>query len=199
MANKELKPEEIMQHLNGALQLCSRAQAPLLEGFAARQNRRAQRLEKIEARIAARLGQDHPRMVALRQAKARTAKLQRILKDDATRTAKLRELKPHEWMVYGQVVDSRGNPVAGVTVRVYDKDRKYDDLLDYTTTDRFGDFQLIYHERAFCEPGEGAPELYVRVEDADGNELYSTRDRIRYESGRVEHFLIELERTKEAK
>ena len=197
MATRELKPNEIMQQLNGALQLFDQAQAPLLEGFAARQNRRDQRLEKIEARIAARVGQDHPRVVALRQARARTTQLQRILKDDATRTAKLRALKPHEWMVYGQVVDSRGNPVAGVTVRVYDQDRKYDDLLGYTTTDRFGDFQLIYHERTFYEPGEGAPELYLRVEDAAGNELYSTRDRIRHESGRVEYFLIELERTKE--
>ncbi len=193
MAKKETKPEEIMQHLNGALRLYGQAQLPMLTEFAALQNKRAKRLKKIDVRIAAVLGEDHPRVIALRQAQARTTKFQRELKDNATRIAKLRELKPYEWMAYGQVVDSQGNPVADVTVRVYDKDRKYDDLLGYTTTDEFGDFQLIYHERAFYEPGEEAPELFLRVEDNEGQELYSSEDNIRYKSGRIEYFLIELE------
>jgi hypothetical protein len=196
MAKKEPKPEELMQHLSGALQLYGQAQIPVLNQFATLQDQRAKRLQKTEARIAVGLGESHPRAVALRQAQARTTELQRNLKDNASRTAKLRELKPYEWMVYGQVVDSEGSPVPDVTVRVYDKDRKYDDLLGYTTTDKYGDFQLIYHERAFYEPGEEAPELYLRVEDADGNELYSTEDQIRYESGRVEYFMIRLEKAK---
>lgn len=193
MAKKEPKPEEVMQHLNGALQLYGQAQIPVLNEFATLQDKRAKRLQKTEARIAAELGEDHPRVVALRQAQARTTQLRRSLKDNATRTAKLRELKPYEWMVYGQVIDSQGNSVADVIVRVYDKDRKYDDLLGYTTTDEFGDFHLIYHERAFYEPGEEMPELYLRVEDNDGQELYSSEDNIRYQSGRIEYFLIQLE------
>lgn len=196
MAKKEPQPEEIMQQVNSALQLYGQAQTPVLNEFASLQNQRAKRLKNTETRITAELGEDHPRVVALRLAQSRSSQLQRSLKDNATRTAKLRELKPYEWMVYGQVVDSQGMPVANVTVRVYDKDRKYDDLLGYVTTDKFGDFQLVYHERAFYEPGEEAPELYLRVDDVEGNELYSTEDQVRYQSGRVEYFLIELEKGK---
>jgi hypothetical protein len=194
--NKELTPEESMHHLYAALQLYGLAQTIVLDEFATLQNRRAKRLEKAEARIAAKLGEEHPRVVALRRAQARTGRLQRELRDNAARTAKLRELKPYEWMVYGQVVDSRGKPVPDLVVRVFDRDRKYDDMLGYTTTDKFGDFFLVYHERAFYEPDEGAPELYLRVEDADGKELYSSKDEIRYEGGRLEYFMIELEPAK---
>lgn len=196
MAKKEPKAEELLGHLSGALQLYGQAQGPVLDQFAALENQRAQRLEKSQARLTAGLGESHPRVVALARAQARSALLQRGLKDNAARAAKLRELKPYEWMVYGQVVEGDGEPVAGVTVRVYDKDRKYDDLLGYTSTDQHGDFQLIYHERAFYEPGEGAPELYLRVEDADGEVLYATEDQIRYQSGRVELFVITLEKVK---
>ena len=196
MAKKEPTPEELVQHLNGALQLYGQAQTPVMNEFANLQNQRAQRLQKNEARLTATLGENDPRVLALRQTQARTAQLQRSLKDNATRTDKLRQLKPYEWMVYGQVVDREGQPVPNVIVRVFDKDRKYDDLLGYEVTDKFGDFQLIYHERAFYEPGENAPELYLRVEDSDGNELYSTEGEIRYESGRVEYFMIELEKGK---
>jgi len=196
MAKKEPTPEEIMQQLNSALQLYGQAQTPVMDEFANLQNQRVKRLKKVDARITKELGEDHPRVVALRQAQTRSAKLQRDLKDNATRTAKLRELKPYEWMVYGQVVDSQGKPVPDAVVRVFDKDRKFDDLLGFTTTDKFGDFQLVYHERAFYEPGEERPELYLRLEDVEGNELYSTEDQIRYESGRVEFFQIELEKAK---
>jgi len=196
MAKKDPTNEDFVQQMNSALQLYGQAQTPVLGEFSKLQDQRSQRLQKNSTRIAEKLGEDHPRVLALRQTQKRTAKLQRNLKDNAMRTEKLRQLKPYEWMVYGQVIDNDGEPVPDVIVRVFDKDRKYDDLLGFVATDQFGDFQLIYHERAFYEPGEEAPELYLRVEDSDGNELFSTEDDIRYESGRVEFFQIELGKQK---
>jgi len=192
MARKDPKPEENMQHLNGALQLFGQAQTPILQEFADLQERRVERAKVIDQRLVAQLGEDHPRIVALRQTQARAGVLRKTLKENAARTGKLPELKPYEWMVYGQVIDGQGQPVGGALVRVFDKDRKYDDLLGYTTTDQFGDFHLVYHERAFYEPGEKTPELFLRVEDAEGQVLFSTEDKLRYQSGRVEYFLIEL-------
>jgi hypothetical protein len=197
--NKEVKPEDLMQHLLAALQLYGQAQTALLDEFASLQDQRTERMKKAGARIADKLGDDHPRVVALRRTRDRAIKMRRGLRDNATRTGKLRELKPYEWMVYGQVVDHQGEPAPDLVVRVFDKDRQFDDVLGYTTTDKLGDFQLVYHERAFHEPGEGAPELYLRVEDAEGNELFSTEEEIRYEAGRIEYYLIELERSREEK
>ena len=129
MAKKDPTNEDFVQQMNGALQLFGQAQTPVLGEFSKLQNQRSQRLQKNSTRIAEKLGEDHPRVLALRQTQERTAKLQQNLKDNATRTEKLRQLKPYEWMVYGQVIDSEGKPVPDVIVRVFDKDRKYDDLL----------------------------------------------------------------------
>ena len=89
-------------------------------------------------------------------------------------------------MVYGQVVDEAGEPLEGLRVQVCDRDRKYDDLLGDTETDEHGDFSVVYHERDFAEVGEELPELYVVVEDQGGNKLYSSRDSVRAEAGRVD-------------
>jgi hypothetical protein len=194
---EELTPEEAMHHLHAALQLYSLAHTRMLEEFATVQDRRAQRLAKGEGRLAAKLGDDNARVEALRKARDRTTELRRELRDSAARAGKLREIKSYEWMVYGQVVDARGKPVPNLVVRVFDKDRKLDDALGHTTTDKFGDFQLVYHERAFPESAKGAPELYLRVEDVRGNVLYSTREPIRYKAGQVEVFMIELEQAKD--
>ena len=195
MDEQNLTPDEIAQQLAGMLQLFGQSQQPALEQLAAQQEQRAARLQQVETRIAPELGNDHPRVVALHQERLRVSALRRTLNDSATRASRLPQLKPYEWMVYGHVQDSDGNPVTGVVVRLFDKDRKLDDLLGYTTTDEFGDFSLVFHERAFYEPGENAPELYLLVEDSSGQQLYSSKDNVRYESGRIEYFLIELENT----
>ncbi len=175
------------------MQLLGESQQPGMETLAAQQEQRAARLQQIENRIAPQLGADHPRVVALRQERQRISALRRTLDDNAARASRLPQLKPYEWMVYGHVQAGDGNAVTGVTVRLFDKDRKYDDVLGFTTTDEFGDFALVFHERAFYEPGENAPELYLKVEDGAGKLLYSSEDNIRYESGRVEYFLIALD------
>lgn len=193
MPKQEVTPEEIIQQLDDVLQLFGQAQTPILDTFAALQDTRTKRLKKVDARLAAKLGEDHPRVTALRQARERSLKLGNNLKRDAVRAAKLREIKPYEWVVHGQVMDSQGKPVEGVIVRVFDKDRKFDELLGNTSTDAEGDFQLVYHERSFQERGGGGPELFLQVEDADGQVRYASEDVLRCQGGSSEYFLIELD------
>ncbi len=195
MDQQDLTPDEITQQLAGMLQLFGQSQQAALEELAAQQEQRAARLQQVENRIAPVLGDDNPRVVALHQEQLRVSALQRSLSDNATRASRLPQLKSYEWMVYGHVQDGDGTPVTGVVVRLFDKDRKLDDLLGYTTSDEFGDFSLVFHERTFYEPGENAPELYLMVEDSAGNTLYSSKDNVRYQSGRIEYFLIVLENT----
>ncbi len=95
-------------------------------------------------------------------------------------------------MVYGRVFDAAGKPAAGLIVRVFDRDRKLDDLLGETETDANGDFHSVYHARDFYEKGENAPELYIMVEDAAGNELFSSRENVRPLAGQSEYFVIQL-------
>jgi hypothetical protein len=169
-----------------------------LERFAALQGQRAARLAGAAARLQARLGQDHPRVETLRRNAAAAEFLTHSLGTTATRAMNIPKLAPHEWLVFGRVLDVTGAPVPGVQVRVFDLDGLFrgqanrDDLLGEKTTDGHGDFVIIYHQRDFAEPREKAPDLYVVVSDSQGKELYSSRDHVYTDAGRAEYFEIVL-------
>jgi len=192
MADNEFTPDDVKTALDTFVDRSSDAAVPIMESFAELQEKRATRLADAEARLREHLGEDDPRVTALRQSAFAAEDLKRSLRTTAVRDDRLPKLRAQEWMVFGRVLDSGGRPVVGVTVRVFDRDRKYDDLLGETETDEYGDFAVVYHERVFAEAGEDLPELYVMVEDRQGNLLYSSRDELRYEAGRAEYFQIVL-------
>jgi hypothetical protein len=65
-----------------------------------------------------------------------------------------------------------------------------------TTTDEHGDFAIVYHARDVEVVREASPELYVMVEDAAGNTLHSTWDRVTSSRNRVDHREIVMPRDK---
>ena len=165
---------------------------PVLGVFNRLQQNRAERLGNELKQLKTVLGADHPRVLAAERLAQSSVKRQANLDAEFQRIQRLPKLKSNEWSVSGRVVDPFGKPAAGLTINVLDRDRKYDDLLGEDTTDEFGDFHVIYHERDFKEMGENLPELYVTVKDAAGNDLFTSRGSVRYNAGRVEYFLIRL-------
>ena len=103
------------------------------------------------------------------------------------------ELPADAWIVRGNVVYGDGAPGAGLTVSLYDKDLIFDDRLGTTQTDAAGNFRIIYRTEAFRDLFERRPDLYLKVLDAGGHCLYSSRKAVRGEAGRVEEFRIPLE------
>jgi hypothetical protein len=192
VADNEFTLEDVKGALDAFIDRSSDAAVPIMEGFAELQERRAARLTDAGARLEEHLGEDDPRVTAMRQGAFAAKDLKRSLRTTAARDDRLPKMGPQEWMVFGRVLDSGGRPVTGVRVRVFDRDRRYDDLLGETETDEYGDFAVVYHERIFAEAGEELPELYVMVEDRRGNQLYSSRDELRYEASRAEYFQIVL-------
>lgn len=164
----------------------------LLEQFAAEHAERAKRLNSAATRLKARLGADDPRVATLTSAAAGAEQLQQSLRTTATRATRRPELKRQQWMVYGNVVDPAGQPVAGVRVRVLDRDGKLSDRLGDATTDEFGDFAVVFSERAFFEQGDKRPDLFVVIEDAKGKVVFSSEENVLYEAGRAEYFAITL-------
>ncbi|NMG08781.1 hypothetical protein [Brasilonema sp. UFV-L1] len=160
--------------------------------LASLQQQRAARLASAEDRLKASLGENHPQVIALREAATFANQLQQNLQTTLTRAQRRPQVKPGEWVVFGTVFNSQGNPVSGVQVRIFDRDCVYDDLLGDTETDEYGDFAVIYHERDFADIIEKQPDLYIRVNDMQGNELYSSQDSIRYNVGQAEFFEIIL-------
>ncbi len=95
-----------------------------------------------------------------------------------------------EWTAAGRVVDPKGKPAAGLMVKAYDRDRRYDDLLGAALTNKEGVFKITFRTQAFREGDEPGPDLFVVIEDADGNELHATE--LRLNATKEEVFEIRL-------
>lgn len=168
-------------------------QQPALMGeLAAEQAAMAKRLGAAAKRLRKLNGADDPRAAELTRQAAGADRMQAALRSDMARRKRQPALKRGEWMVYGTVVDPEGRPVAGVRVRVRDRDGKLSDLLGASTSDEFGDFAVVFSERAFFERGEKGPDLFVTVDDGKDNQLFSSADNVRFNAGQAEYFLITL-------
>ena len=189
----QVEVEEMAADVRSQLMSVSRAHTPAMAQLASIQEKRQARLQKAESRLSERLGTDHPRVVALRHKGSQAETLSQRASAAATFAAKVPDIKPYESLVYGRVMTPKGKPLAGLRVRVFDKDRSQDDLLGFTETDDGGHFFLVFHQRAFMEPGENKPELYVQVETKRGKVLYSSEKSLRTEAGRYEYFEIAID------
>jgi hypothetical protein len=104
-------------------------------------------------------------------------------------------VEPDTWIVKGRVADEEGRGIGGLTVSLYDKDLIFDDRLGTTLTDEAGNFMAGYKTEEFLDLFEACPDIYLKVSDQEGNELYSSRKMVRCEAGRIESFNIKIKRT----
>jgi Transthyretin-like family len=195
MNDPQFSLDNIPASFDQLLQQVMAASVTNLEQFAAQQEQRTLRLVAIQGRLKTELGENHPQVVALGEAAAFAHTIKQSLQTTAKRATSRPKVNPNQWMVFGTILNSERQPVSGVQVRVFDRDRIFDDLLGATQTDEYGDFAVVYREQDFVEIGEGLPELYIMVEDKAGKLLYSSRDNLRYNSGRAEYFEIVLPET----
>jgi hypothetical protein len=163
-----------------------------LDSFAVLHEQRAARLAGVEQRLRRHLGEDHPRVVSLRRASAAAAQLQLSVKSTVDRARSLPSVSRGHWVVFGKVLDPQGDPAPGVRVRVSDRERKFDSVLRETRTNERGDFTLVYER---CDEillqGQN-PLLFLRVQDARGEELHTSQDGLQFELGTADYFEVTL-------
>jgi hypothetical protein len=94
--------------------------------------------------------------------------------------------QPGVWTVRGRVADQSGKGLGNLIVSLYDKDYIFDDRLGQAETDDKGEFEISYRTEDFRDLIERKPDIYVKVFDQEGNELYSSKKKFRFASGRVE-------------
>lgn len=101
--------------------------------------------------------------------------------------------KEKRFRIFG-VVRQEGTreSIPGLLVQAIDKDLFFDDRLGTATTDGDGRFEISYDAEDFRDFFESKPDIYLKVTDSDGAELFTTEDRVRYEADDTEEFLIEL-------
>jgi len=195
MATQTSTAKQVLNVYADTLAQVNAAQAPLLDRFAAAQTRRAASLTTAATQLQQVLGENDPQVIAVQRAALAANRFKVVVAERSAQEAWRPKIGLLEWMTYGRVIDAQGQPAGGLHVRVFDRDRKFDDLLGDTVTDAQGRFAVVYHQRDFAEVRENLPELYVRVEDEAGQLLYSSRDAVRFNAGRAEYFEIQLSQT----
>jgi hypothetical protein len=97
--------------------------------------------------------------------------------------------------VSGQVRELEGKRgIPNLVVSAFDKDLFFDDLLGEAVSDEKGNFQLTYEGRAFQEIFDKRPDIYLRIKTPDGRLFHTTKDNVRCEAGKEEHFIVEIPR-----
>jgi|GEM_PF-1206923 len=103
-----------------------------------------------------------------------------------------RAFGPDTWVVWGRVTDEKDQGIGGLTVSVYDKGLTFDDRLGTISTDKEGYFILSYLEEDFQDLIDAQPDIYLKVLDEEGKTLYSSKEAVKYESGRAELFNVQI-------
>lgn len=188
----QMKPEDVRTEIRGIFSQAEHAAEPAVNMIAELQTRRVKHLTGAVKKLEKELGKDHPDVLHLKEIEDRFAAKQTILAGHVTRLSRRPKVGENDWVVYGRVVDEKGQPAKGLLVRVFDRDRKLDERLGETKTDEFGDFYIVYSEEKFREDGDDLPDLYVLVTDRGGNHLYSSRNTVRFEASRAEYFEIQV-------
>lgn len=98
--------------------------------------------------------------------------------------------------IHGYVREAEtGIGVSGLLVKAYDKDLLFDNLLGSAISGPAGEFEIVSELRDFRDFFDVKPDIYVRVLTHDGKkELFSTKEGVRWQAGRVEEFDIRIPR-----
>ena len=88
-----------------------------------------------------------------------------------------------------------GIGIPGLTVKAYDRDLLFDDLLGTAITSADGSFQIVTESGDFRDFFERRPDLYLRVLGTDrSTELWSSKEFVRWSGGRYQKFDVRIPR-----
>ncbi|HXR99798.1 MAG TPA: neuraminidase-like domain-containing protein, partial [Pyrinomonadaceae bacterium] len=92
---------------------------------------------------------------------------------------------PNKFIVLGQVIDDKGQPMSGKTVKAFDKDLRTQKLIGSDTTKmQSGEYAIMYQFTDFADPETGRADLFVQVFDTNGTLLATSP--IIFNAGKVE-------------
>jgi hypothetical protein len=119
-------------------------------------------LRREAARLRRKLGEDHPRVRRVETLAEQSRTLVNDLEIELE-VARIEVPKVEEgsgpaagqWTVHGRVTDEQGEGLPGLLVRIFDKDRRYDDELGVALTDKNGWFTVTTRDWACWRTSTG--------------------------------------------
>jgi len=102
--------------------------------------------------------------------------------------------KERGFRIYGKVIEREtGKGIPNLIVEALDRDFIFDDRLGSVTTDKDGNFEILYDREDFQELFfDLKPDIYLRIRRPDGKLIYTCEDKIRYEADETEEFIVRI-------
>ena len=99
--------------------------------------------------------------------------------------------------IHGKVVEKEtGKGIPDLTVKAIDKDLLFDDLLGAVTTDENGSFEIRYDKEDSQELFlDKKPDIYLQIKNSEGEVIHTTENKVRYEAGETEEFIVRISRS----
>lgn len=96
------------------------------------------------------------------------------------------------FVIYGKITGKqRKKGIAGLIVEALDKDLLVDDKLGSAVTDKKGNFEIVYDSNDFRELFfDQKPDIYLKVKNINGETIYTSEQKVKYQASRVEEFDI---------
>ena len=136
--------EEALRALTDGLGQADGARAAAYERLGQMRNAKASLLIRQSDLLAQKLGENHPRVVALKSQAVASRQMSRDLQVAAIQTATpAPDVKPEGYAVHGFVRTSKRDPVAQAVVALYDDTGKLRRDFEHATTDKLGYFVLV--------------------------------------------------------
>lgn len=174
-------PDELSRILQDKLPGADTARALALDDFELLRTARAAGLRSEHKRLRAELGDDHPRLVRLREKLAANHELIKDLTIEKERArVVMPEPKKNSWTLHGFARDRDLRGIAGVTVALYDADGHWIRQLGYASTSPDGNFQL----QARTIPKLDSP-VFAHVLTSQGTHLHTDNVELTPEAGVV--------------
>jgi hypothetical protein len=189
----KLKPNELQTYLTDILG--SALSASSFESSANVHKNRAASLSDMASNLEIKVGKDDPRVAKLRLIALNEEMIGQRLLERAMNESRRPAILPTDWVVYGRVLDQKGDPAKGLAVRISDSDRKYYERLGKAVTDELGEFTFIFHEQDMSGLSGELSGLNLIIEDQSGKVIYTSKDSISYGAGSAEYFQIGLKVT----
>lgn len=154
----EIPLNQISKTLDSSIDKLDQTRAADLMELSLARSARFAGLARDRARLAEKLGETHPRVVALDQDIALHKEvLNGYVAESAASSAQLPKVDARSWAIYGNVVDGTRAPVEGVTVALYRGDA-WEQRAGYSCTDSSGHFVL-----QVAEAGKTETQLSLHV------------------------------------
>lgn len=98
------------------------------------------------------------------------------------------------FLIFGRVIEQESSEgIPGLTVKAVDKDWLFDDLLGTAVTDEDGAFTIRYEGKDFRELFfDNRPDIYLKIKDPDGDLIFSTKEKVRYQADTTEEFIVKI-------